>query len=499
MALPGTWIRLRPSLAFVAAALAACSAPDGSATLAIVHASVIDATGAAATSDQTVLIEDGYIRAVGPSSEVAVPPEATVVDATGRYVIPGLWDMHTHTGAVPTTFDLYLANGVTSVRDMGCDPGCAALLAERRALEASGSVLGPRIVSTGPNIDGASPIDYPGHVHVGVADAALTVEELASAGADFIKVRDWLSPEEYAEVLDAARLRGLPVDGHVPAAVTVTDVVAGGQRTIEHGGSMLGGLLLGTSSDEDDLRTELLAAMDSARVSGQFFLPFALAMGPAFTGRMLRTFDEAKADVMVEAFRRAGTALVPTLVVAHPAFMSADPVFDGRRLLDGRQMDYVSGPVSEMWKASASSPLFAGEGLEAARGRYEALLDLVARLHEAGVPVLPGTDLSMEAPWQVAGFGLHDELLLLVEAGLSPMDALRAATSEPAKVLGFTDLGTIEADKVADLVILEADPLRDIRNTRRIAGVISRGKYLARPALDSLLATAAEAATSTRD
>ncbi|MBT4436560.1 MAG: amidohydrolase family protein, partial [Gemmatimonadales bacterium] len=309
----------------------------------------------------------------------------------------------------------------------------------------------------------------------------------------------WLAPDEYAAVLAASHIQGLPVDGHVPTSMTVTAVAAAGQRTVEHGGSVLGGLLLAASSDEEALRAELLAAMDAARTSGQFFAPFALAMGPDFTDRLLRTFDESKASLIVEAFREAGTALVPTLVVGHPAFRSVDPEFDGRRVLEGRQMDYVSGDVLEMWKASATSPLFAGEGIQAARDRYEALADLVGRMHRAGVPVLPGTDLSVEAPWQVAGFSLHDELLLLVEAGLSPMDAIRAATSTPATVLGLIDLGTVEVGKLADLVILDADPLTDIRNTRRIAGVVSRGIYLGRPALDSLLTAAEEVASGARN
>ena len=487
------------ALVFVSAGLTACAGPDESATLAIIHATVIDGSAPEAKSDQTLLVKDGRIQEMGPSDSIDVPSEATVIDATGRHVIPGLWDVHAHTNADQTVLDLYLANGVTSIRDMGCDPRCAELLAERSVLVASDSIVGPRVVWSGPNIDGASPIDYAGHVHVTVAGAATTVEDLKAAGADFIKVRDWLAPDEYAAVLAASHIQGLPVDGHVPTSMTVTAVAAAGQRTVEHGGSVLGGLLLAASSDEEGLRAELLAAMDAARTSGQFFAPFALAMGPDFTDRLLRTFDESKASLIVEAFREAGTALVPTLVVGHPAFRSVDPEFDGRRVLEGRQMDYVSGDVLEMWKASATSPLFAGEGIQAARDRYEALADLVGRMHRAGVPVLPGTDLSVEAPWQVAGFSLHDELLLLVEAGLSPMDAIRAATSTPATVLGLIDLGTVEVGKLADLVILDADPLTDIRNTRRIAGVVSRGIYLGRPALDSLLNAAEEVASGARN
>ncbi|MBT6695739.1 MAG: hypothetical protein HOB12_08815, partial [Gemmatimonadales bacterium] len=179
------------ALVVVSAGLTACAGPDESATLAIIHATVIDGSAPEAKSDQTLLVKHGRIQEMGPSDSIDVPSEATVIDATGRHVIPGLWDVHAHTNADQTVLDLYLANGVTGIRDMGCDPRCAELLAERSVLVASDSIVGPRVVWSGPNIDGASPIDYAGHVHVTVAGAATTVEDLKAAGADFIKVRDW--------------------------------------------------------------------------------------------------------------------------------------------------------------------------------------------------------------------------------------------------------------------------------------------------------------------
>ena len=485
-------------LALASTFLVACAASEGSTTLVIEHTAVIDGTGLETASDRTLVVRDGYIVEIGPSSSTAVPSGATVIDATDKYVIPGLWEMHAHTDAAASTFDLYLANGVTGVRDMGCAPACAALLEDRKARTVANTVSGPRIISAGPKIDGASPLDYPGHAQVTAADAADTVAVVGDAGADFIKVRDWLSREEYGAVFEAARTRGLPVDGHIPAAVSALTVVEAGQRTVEHGGSALGGLLLASSSAEQELRTELLLAMEAARASGQFFAPFALAMSPAFTDRLVQTFDEPKADAMVEAFRRAGTALVPTLIVGHPAFRSADPVFDGRRILEQERMQYVPADMADAWAASGAGPLFEGAGLAAAADRYEALVDLVVRMYQADVPILAGTDLSPEAPWQVPGFSLHDELLLLVEAGLTPLDVIRAATAESANVLGLEEVGTVEVGMQADLVILDADPLVDIRNTRRISGVIAQGHYLDRSALDALLATAAEAAARSR-
>jgi hypothetical protein len=485
-------------LALASMFFVACGAPESLTTLVIKHAAVIDGTGLETANDRTLIVRDGYIVEIGPSSNTVVPSGATVIDATDKYVIPGLWEMHAHTDAVASTFDLYLANGVTGVRDMGCAPACAALLEDRKARTAANTVSGPRIIFTGPNIDGASPLDYQGHVQVTAANAADMVAVLRDAGADAIKVRDWLSLEEYGAVLDAARAHDLPVDGHIPTAVSALTVAEAGQRTVEHGGSLLGGLLLASSSTERELRTELLDAMAAARASGDFFAPFALAMSPTFTDRLVRTFDESKADAVTEAFRRGGTALVPTLIVGHPAFRSADPIFDGHRILEQERMQYVSADMANAWSTSGAGALFEGAGFTAGMDRYKALADLVARMHQANVPILAGTDLSPEAPWQVPGFSLHDELLLLVEAGLTPLDAIRAATAEATKVLGLEELGTVEAGMQADLVILDADPLVDIRNTRRIFGVIAGGNYLNRSALDSLLDTAAEAAARSR-
>jgi imidazolonepropionase-like amidohydrolase len=485
-------------LVLVSTCLVACGALEGSTTLVIEHANVIDGTGLETASDRTLIVRDGYIVGIGPSSNIVVPSGAMVIDATDKYVIPGLWEMHAHTDAAASTFDLYLANGVTGIRDMGCAPACAALLEDRKARTAANTMSGPRLIFTGPNIDGASPLEFQGHAQVTVANAADMVAVLEDAGADAIKVRDWLSLEEYRAVLEAARTHGLPVDGHIPAAVSALTVAESGQRTVEHGGSVLGGLLLASSSVESELRTELLDSMEAARASGDFFAPFILAMSPTFTDRLVQTFDKTKADAMAEAFRRAGTAVVPTLVVGHPAFRSADPVFDGRRILEQERMQYVPAYMADAWAASGAGPLFEGAGLAALADRYKALVDLVVRMHQAGVPILAGTDLSPEAPWQVPGFSLHDELLLLVEAGLTPLDAIRAATAEATKVLGLEELGTVEAGMQADLVILDADPLVDIRNTRRISGVIVGGDYLDRSALDGLLETAAEAAAQSR-
>ena len=462
-----------------------------SGAIALVHATVIDGTGSPPLTDWTLLIRDGRIAEIGPSSAVQSGTAKRIVDATGRFVLPGLWDAHTHTEAHPPTLDLYLAHGVTSLRDMGCDPECTAKLVEWRSEVEVGTRRGPRLLVAGPNVDGLKPLDYAGHVTVTTDTAAAAVADLAAAGVDFVKVRDWLSEEEYEAVVAAARAERLPVDGHLGVAVRALHAVESGQRTFEHGGSALGGLLMAASSSEETLRAELLGAMDSARSNGAFYEPFRVAISQEFTERLLRSLDETRTAALAKAFATHGTALVPTLVVSEPAFQSADPWFDGRRLLEDEDLRFIAAPQIEAWRSNGPWGDLDETTLGAMAEQQDALRGLVARMRAAGAPILAGTDLSEEGRWQIAGHSLHNELLLLVEAGLSPMEALVAATSAPAEVFGLDDLGTLQTGQRADLVVLDADPLVDIRNVRRIVGVMSGGAYLDRSKLDSLLESVA--------
>lgn len=476
--------RRRPWAASLLVPLVACSPAAPPQDIALVHATVIDGTGAPPRLDQTLLVRDGVITDIGPFAQVDTSGAARIVDTTGKHLIPGLWDAHAHTAADPVALDLYLAHGVTSVRDMGCDPACTARLVRWRDEVASGSRRGTRLLVAGPNVDGPKPLEYAGHVNVTAETAGTAVAELAALGIDFVKVRDWLSAEQYRAVVEAAAARGLPVDGHIPVAVPVPVVLGSGQRTIEHGGSALGGLLMAASSAEDDLRAQLLAALDAARQSGSFAAPFEFALGPEFSAPMLGSFHEQRAEAIAAAMAAAGTALVPTLVVSEPTLQAPDPVFDGRRLLADDRMRFASVQQIEAWQRNE---LFGNSDQSAMVQRQEKLCDLVLRIKRAGAPVLAGTDMSDEGRWQIAGISLHDEMLLLVRAGLSPMEAIVAATAAPARAFGRDDLGTLQVGRRADVVILDADPLADIRSTRRIAAVMTAGEYLDRPALDGIL------------
>jgi hypothetical protein len=433
-----------------------------------------------------VVVRGRVIETVGPDGEVDLAGSRRI-DGAGRYLIPGLVDLHAHSAADEDYYRLYLANGVTTILDMGCPPECTEALRARRSAFRDGRAPGPRVFFTGPNVDGTAPWDYAGHVRITADSAEATVARLRSLGVDFIKVRDWLSLEEYDAVTRAAEKAGLPVIGHVAAAVPILHALEAGQRSIAHDGGSLGGFLLAVSAREDELRQEVLEAMREAVETRDGGAAFEETDALGYANRLLDSQDEGKAEVLTRALLGSGAVLVPTLFVLHPATASSDPIFDGRRLLDDPAMHYVPEAVLAAWRKGEAREIPGGA---AYRVRvFERLMALLGRFHRAGVPILAGTDAAFdeECRWTAPGFTLHDELVLLVELGLSPAEAIAAATSGPAGFLGLEQVGTIEAGKAADLVMLSANPLDDIRNTRAIHAVVSNGHFLDRAALDGLL------------
>ena len=469
--------------------------------LVFVDVTVIDGTGGPALPHQTVVVSGSRIVRVAATDEVdpaaLAEAGARVVAEPGSFLIPGLWDAHAHSFASASSLELNLLHGVTSIRDMGCDPDCTETLRQHRDNYLAGTGTGPRIVLAGPNLDGPlSPIEYSGHIKVTDQTAGTQVAQLKASGSDLIKVRDWLTAEEHESILEAAREHGLPVDGHVAVAVPMLEALGNGQRTVEHSGSVLAGVLLAASTEEEALRAEMLAAMATAKASSQPFLAFVKALQEPWLNRINRSFDPGKADALVHAFLNSGTAFVPTLAVQDPSLRSGDPVFDNQPLRESPRMRFVPSAVAQTWEAFE---LGLGPSDQDAYVENQQLLrNIVRRMSRAGVPILAGTDAAFlaEAPWLVPGDAVHDELLLLVGSGLSESQAIAAATSVPAKVLGVAELGTVSEGQIADLVLLEADPLADIRNTRKITSVVSSGRFIDSAQLAQRLEALAEEAAS---
>jgi imidazolonepropionase-like amidohydrolase len=450
------------ALAVAASGVGAQSVPRRDTVVAITHVAVVDVERGRVLPDRTVLVRDGRIDDVGPAEAVRVPPGARIVDGRSRWLIPGLWDMHTHTVG-PSSEQLlpvYVAYGVTGVRDMGTD--LDVLRRERERVRA-GQAVGPRIVMAGPILDGPIGVAMPAahrRWRIELTDPArarLVVDSIARAGADFIKVHERLSPAVYRAIADQARRARLPFAGHVPTAVGPRAAVDAGQGTVEH---LVNVPLPCTRAESASLRARTPLEAIFGRCTSDDLAP------------------------LYRLFARSGLRHTPTLVVQQeialrPEVQRVDP---GER--------YVPLPVRAMMHEVG--PFGGPVPPDYVRRRLRALFDKrvtqTGAMHRAGVPLLVGTDAPAVAP----GWSVHEELRLLVRAGLGPADALRAATLEPARWLRATDsLGAVARGRRADLVLLDADPLADIGNTTRIRLVVADGRVYDRSALDTLLARAA--------
>lgn len=447
--------------------------------IAFVNASVVDVENGRTVADRTVLIRGNRIVDVGPASRRRYPAGTALVDAAGKFLIPGLWDMHVHVtwgGMASWSFPLLVAHGVTGVREMGADVDS---LLYWRGRTARGEIVGPRIVGTGPLLDGVPPARPEVSLVVRTAaEARHAVDSLAARGVDFIKVYEMLQRDVFLAIMNGARRIGLPVSGHVPLTVDAGEASDLGMRSLEH----LRNLDLACSSVADSIREAHAAALRDG--GGRPGMQLRTEMHRLRAARVRATYDPAGCTELLQRLARNGTWLVPTLSVASVYLLHPDTSDAGRA-----RLRYVPAALRNEWQnfarqAALRPPNIAmvqADGLAALR-RMVAL----ARTHKVGM--LAGTDLAPVIAWIFPGFSLHDELSLLVGAGLSPGEALQAATMNPARYLGVADsLGTVAAGSVADLVLLDANPLQDIRNTQRIRGVMLNGQYLDRRALDRLL------------
>lgn len=442
-------------------------------TLAFVHVNVIDATGAPLQPDMTVIVAKGRIVDVAKSAAAHIPTNATQIDARGKYLIPGLWDMHVHTAFgdwVPPdekiTLPLFVANGVTGVRDMGGD---IPVLTRWRADIDAGKLLGPRMIFGGPMLDGPTP-RFPSSAPVANAsDGARVVSEIKAAGVDFIKIQSLIPRDGYFAAAQRARELGITFVGHVPDAVRASEASEAGQRSIEH----FTGIFEGCSTIEDQL-----------------------IKGPKSLGRNVSTYDPQRARALIALMAKNQTWQVPTLVWER-----------GQWLIDAidKRHDPLLRYAPAAWK-NRTWPMFTKDILKdmdtdplPVREHFVQMeLDMTRAMFEAGVPFMAGTDTAAGVH-VFPGFSLHEELALFVKAGLTPLQALQTATLNPAKFLHReSEMGTVEKNKVADLVLLDANPLDDIENARKIRAVVLAGRYLSRADLDLLLRQVAAAAAASR-
>lgn len=417
------------------------------ASLALVGTVPLDPVIGAAGEPSTVLVAGDRIVAIEPVG-ATVPEGAVAVDAAGTYLLPGLWDLHTHLALLDDHAPpLLVTQGVLGVRDMGAVPEEIEAL---RARIASGEILGPRVVRVGPTLNGAP--NAPHHRVIATPEEARTaVAELAAGGVDLLKTHNATGRETYFALLDAAREAGLTVAGHVPTAVAPLEACEAGQASIEHIVTLFEGTYLARFEDE----MEAYLAMPAWR--------------------------ENEAPELADCFAAHGTLFVPTLRAydfrAHRAAELDHPA---------PEWLYLSAETEREWRAAEPGEADRREDVIALR---EALIDLgvdvVRLLAERGAAIGAGTDVA--GPGLVPGFSLHEEIRLLARA-MTPAQALRAATRGPGETAGGDPLqGRLVPGAPADLVLVGGDAFEDLAALEDIRGVVLRGRWLDRRELDRVL------------
>jgi len=451
------------------------------------HVTVIDGTGAAPRVNVTVAITGARITAI--DKKVHVSRGDQVIEAKGKFLIPGLWEMHIHLGPPEIFFPLLVANGITGVREMFTGIPMAVIRGwgarpDVPRIYAPGFIDGPPMLWGGPAA--------PGAMAVGTAEQArFAVDALAAGGVDFLKVYNSIPRDAYFALAAEARAIGMPFAGHVPEEVSPLEASEAGQRSGEH----LINILLACSEKEEALRADRVSTMLSQEITGEARM--RLLAFPKVEG-LVDTYSETKAAKLFETFVKNGTWQTPTLALLDGFARARDDDFvhDPRRKYLLKAWNEAWDPLNTFFLKDLSP-----RDYTALNVRIRVLLEryekLVGDMRRAGVEFLAGTDANGWNP-VYPGFGLHQELALLVKSGLTPMEALQCATRNPARYFGLADTGTIEVNKTADVVLLNDDPLADIRNTEKIEAVVMRGRYYSRENLDAMLARAEAFAVSHR-
>jgi imidazolonepropionase-like amidohydrolase len=459
-------------LAFVTAFLCTISPAQtafSSNALIIDDVSIVDVYSGTVQPHRTVIVSTNRIIGVVDHRDIPKEeadknkPMGTVIDGHGKFLIPGLWDMHVHMvfgdwfpRAKEITLPLFIANGITGVRDMGSE---LDTLEKWRQETATWQLIGPRIVMSGPMLDGPKP-RFPSSIAIKTPeDGRRAVDELAGKGVDFIKLQSLIPRDAVFAIADEVKKRGIPFVGHVPDSVRASEMSNAGQKSFEH----LIGIFEGASPLEDEF-----------------------IKGAKSEAKFLSTYDPVRAAKLFALLAKNQTWQCPTLV-----WERGGNLIDQTDFAHDTRAKYVPAYWKNVtWKRFTDEVEheFNTDDLATRKRFVEKELEVVRDMHRAGIPFLAGTD-TPPGVYIFPGFSLHEELQRFVAAGFTPLEALQTATLNPARFLGMESLlGTVERGKFADLILLDANPLDDIRNTQKIAGVIANGRYFSRADLDKMLA-----------
>jgi len=459
-----------------AAAFVVSFASAEAKTIALTHVTVVNVEDGASHNDQTLILKNGKITKIGPSDAVAAPSGSEFVDGSGKFLIPGLWDMHVHSHREARWkyhYPLFLAHGVLGVRDAGSHLGSA--LAAMKWTKTN--PIAPHVVWGSPIIDGAPQINSFGLSAEDAESARVLVREMKKYGFDFVKSYDRLTPDAYRAMADEAKKQSIPLEGHVPLSLSPQETIAAGQTVIDHLTLVVEGC---SPAALNLIHEEFVKAPREVE-----------SLGLLMDEKIVDAFadvDMADCRPLFEDFAANGVWHVPTLIQMYGFFRADEP-----EIYSDARIAFTTPQLAAEWKEWSKT----ADRYELSVGKraFAAQMRSIRALKDVGVGLLAGTDASSES-YVFAGGGVHDEMKLMVDAGLTPLEALQTATLNPLLYLGRKkETQVISKGEAADLVLLDADPLADIANTTKISGVFAHRDYFDRAELDALLEDAkAEAA-----
>ena len=462
-----------------------CSGSDNSVDVTkgvvLQNATVVNTRDGSLSSGMSVVVDQGKIQKIAAASNVHASGTAQVVDATGKYIVPGFNDMHSHSMAyanqTPTLWPLLIANGVTGIREMSGTPDLIAAARKLNIDSAAGVVDAPEILlTTGPVLSG-------------INSAALGVQRVQddkAMGADFVKM--WQATRDGAlAIFDEAKRQGLPVAGHLPGpSVSAVEASNLGMRSMEHYGSGYG-ILLDCATDEASVRQALVNGQGAPTPYNPSIATYRVGDAP-FYQRIIDTYSESKCVSVAQTFVKNDTWLTPTLIRLHTIAISGDPLYQ-----TDPNLKYVDKKRRAVWAAyGAASIQNIPPVAQASFVKFYSLLQKFTKLMKVnGVKMMTGTEVS--STLIIPGFSMHREFQELAAAGLSPLEILQMSTLNPAQFLGReATMGSVDEGKTADLVVLDANPLVDIANFAKISGVVLKGRYFSQTALDKMKADVAD-------
>ncbi|MEP5613049.1 MAG: amidohydrolase family protein [Cyclobacteriaceae bacterium] len=430
----------------------------------------------------TVIVKDNRIVKVAKAENFNLAPSNQIIDGTGKYLIPGLWDAHVHFAYIeelaPSMFDLFLAYGITSVRDTG---GKLDFVKDWKNRAVAAPKDAPRVMIAGPLLDG-SPNVYDGSDPSrpplslgadGVDDAIALVDMFDSVGVDLIKAYEMLTPEQFTAVTQRAREKGLKVTGHVPLSMDVSSASNAGLNSMEH----MRNLEMSCASNWEELlekRKQML--FDGKKEIGGILRS---SIHAAQRSEAVDNYDEETANNVLAVLAENETWQIPTIALSTG---SLNRHFAREDFTES--FKYLPTAIAESWMEGAS--ILSEMTIPESRLKHPKwMMKMIKKVNDAEIDIMAGTDCPIF--YLTPGLSLHEELATLVKAGLTPMDALEAATLNPARYFNMeNELGLINEGYLADLVLLDANPLEDINNTKKISMVVKDGKFRSSSDLDQL-------------